>query len=201
MGYSIDALEENCYPGTTILINRFDIRNGAKLAEVENVIVSAQSTKWLNAPPCAAFDFDHYKAIHAYLFSAIYDWAGTVRTVDISKKGTYFCRASEIEAQARLTFGRLKKYNCFRGFTRSDYIDELVDFYHMTNMLHPFREGNGRTQRLFLQQLIRSAGYDINWSRIDPDLLMIATIQAAHGVIDLLRAVFNEQLIQSSIKN
>lgn len=66
------------------------------------------------------------------------------------------------------------------------FAEEITDFYCTTNYLHPFREGNGRTQRAFLAQLIRSAGYDINWSDMDGDLLMIATIQSAQGVTDLL---------------
>lgn len=67
-----------------------------------------------------------------------------------------------------------------------------MDFYCATNELHPFREGNGRTQRSFLAQLIRNAGYDINFSDIDGELLMIATIQSANGVDDLLRQIFDE---------
>ena len=71
-------------------------------------------------------------------------------------------------------------------------MDEIVDFYCVTNDLHPFREGNGRTQRVFLAQLIRNAGYDINWAEVDGDLLMIATIQSAQGVTDLLKKILNE---------
>ena len=66
-----------------------------------------------------------------------------------------------------------------------------MDFYCGTNDLHPFREGNGRTQRIFLSQLIENAGYGIDWAEIDGDLLMIATIQAARGVTDLLRQIFH----------
>ena len=71
-------------------------------------------------------------------------------------------------------------------------MDEIVDFYRVTNDLHPFREGNGRTQRVFLAQLIRNAGYDINWAEVDGDLLMIATIQSAQGVTDLLKKILIE---------
>ena len=66
-----------------------------------------------------------------------------------------------------------------------------MDFYCATNDFHPFREGNGRTQRVFLTQLIRSSGYDIRWSEMDTDLLLIATIQAANGVTDLLKDVLS----------
>ena len=69
-----------------------------------------------------------------------------------------------------------------------------MDFYCVTNALHPFREGNGRTQRAFLAQLIRNAGYDINFAEMDTDLLMIATIQAAQDVTDLLKQIFGENI-------
>ena len=74
----------------------------------------------------------------------------------------------------------------------SDFIDEFTDFYCSTNELHPFREGNGRTQRLFLSQLARNAGYSLNFSEVDGDLLMIATIQSAQGVTDLLKQVLGD---------
>ena len=61
-------------------------------------------------------------------------------------------------------------------------------------MLHPFREGNGRTQRVFLTQLIRHSGHDINFSTIDTDELMIATIQSANGIVDYLRNLFKESI-------
>ncbi|HBE13799.1 MAG TPA: hypothetical protein DEB10_07630 [Ruminococcaceae bacterium] len=65
-------------------------------------------------------------------------------------------------------------------------------------MLHPFREGNGRTQRVFISQLIRNAGYDIDFSEIDSDDLMIATIQAANGVFDAIAQLFSEHIVEST---
>ena len=73
-------------------------------------------------------------------------------------------------------------------------MEEIVDFYYVTNELHPVREGNGRTQRAFLTQLIRNAGYDINFADMDIELLMIATIQSAQGVTDLLKSIFETSI-------
>ena len=101
MGYSIDPISANCYPGTTILINKFDIRDEERLNEIESVISSARYAEWLNAPQATTFDFDHYKAIHRFVFSDLYEWAGEVRTVNISKKGTQFTPAENIESQAQ----------------------------------------------------------------------------------------------------
>ena len=138
------------------------------------------------------FDFAHYKVVHKFLFDEIYEWAGEIRTVNISKKGTFFCPCEQINEQAGLIFGRLKTMNYFKDLNRDDYITEIADFYGATNELHPFRDGNGRPQRSFLTMLIRSAGYEINFSEIDGDLLMIATIQSSNGVSDLLRQIFDE---------
>ena len=122
----------------------------------------------------------------------MYDWAGEVRTVDISKKGTLFTSAENIEYQAEQIFRRLRERYYFKGLPHGEFVEEITDFYCTTNTLHPFREGNGRTQRAFLTQLIRNAGYDISFADMDTELLMIATIQAAHGVTDFLKQIFME---------
>lgn len=197
MGYSIDPIAANCYPDTTVLINKFDIRDEDKLNEVESVISSVRYAEWLTAPKVDTFDFEHYKAVHHFLFSDLYDWAGQIRTVDISKKGTVFTSAEIIEEQAALIFKRLKKLNYFKRLSHDEFIDEVVDFYCVTNTLHPFREGNGRTQRVFLTQLIRNAGYDIVFADINTELLMIATIHSAQGVTDMLRKIFSESIIKT----
>ena len=195
MGYSIDPISANCYPGTTILINKFDIRDEEKLSEIESVVSSARYAEWLNAPQATTFDFDHYKAIHRFVFSDLYEWAGEIRTVNISKKGTQFITAENIESQAGLIFEQLRACNYFKGLSHDEFVEEIVDFYCVTNALHPFREGNGRTQRVFLTQLIRNAGYAINFADMDTDLLMIATIQSAQGVTVLLKQIFAESIL------
>lgn len=79
-----------------------------------------------------------------------------------------------------------------KNLNKSTFLDELTELYHDLNMLHPFREGNGRTLRLFITLLVRNAGYNLNFSECDSDLLMIATIKAAQGDISTLREVFAE---------
>ena len=190
MAYSIDPVSADCYPETLVLINKFDIQDENKLSEIESVITSARYAEWLNAPQAASFDFDHYKLVHRFLFSDLYEWAGSIRRIDISKKGTVFTPASDIEKRAALIFQRLRDRNYFMGLPFEPFVDEIVDFYCVTNSLHPFREGNGRTQRAFLTQLIRNAGYNISFADMDTDLLMIATIQSAQGITDLLKQLF-----------
>ena len=181
MAYSIDPIQDNCYPGTTVLVNKLHIHDEAALQEAEALATYVNASKLEQCPLEGVFDFAHYKAIHRFLFSDLYDWAGQIRTVNLSKKGTDFCPAEMIEPQAKLIFDRLKEQNYFKGLPHDAFVEEITDFYCTTNYLHPFREGNGRTQRAFLTQLIRSAGHDLNWSEVDGDLLMIATIQAGAG--------------------
>ena len=139
-------------------------------------------------------DFEFYKSIHRFLFEDLYDFAGQLRKVDISKKGTSFCSVVELEDLCKACFNRLEKANYFKGATKERFVEEIVDFYVTTNYLHPFREGNGRTQRIFISKLIKYNGYDFNFSNINPDLLMIATIKAANGVTDDLYNIFNQEI-------
>ena len=69
MGYSVDFISFDCYSDTTVLINKFGIRDEEKSNEVEGVITSARYTKWLSAPEVKDFDFAYYKEIHRFLLS------------------------------------------------------------------------------------------------------------------------------------
>ena len=111
------------------------------------------------------------------------------------QKGTKFTPVENIERQAKLTFGRLRTCSYFKGLSHDKFLEEIVDFYCVTNALHPFREGNGRTQRVFLTQLIRNAGYEIDFADMDTDLLMTATIQSPQGVTNLLKDIFTESIL------
>ncbi len=190
MGYSIDAITEDCYEGTSCLINKLGIKDDKKLKEFEAAVTFAKASELEAMPITDSFDVEHYKAIHRFLFEDIYDWAGEYRTINMSKKGTSFAEANKIAELMEACFKRLKDNDFFRHNSFDEFIENIVDFYQITNMIHPFREGNGRTQRLFIAQLIRHSGYDVNFSDIESDELMIATIQAANGVNDNLLRVF-----------
>ena len=192
MSYSIDALTDNCYEGTTCLINKLNITDEETLKNVEAAITFAKISELEQTPIDGNFDFEHYKSIHKYIFEELYDWAGEIRKVDISKKGTSFTLAKDIDSLAERCFARLPKENYFKTNNFDLFVENIVDFYCVTNMLHPFREGNGRTQRVFISQLIRKNGFDIDFSAIDNDDLIIATIHSANGVTDYLKDIFRQ---------
>ena len=95
MSYSIDSLTADCYPGTSCLINKLDIRDEEMLAEYEAMVTTAKVALLEQNPLPGNFDFDHYRAIHKFLFEDLYAWAGQLRTVDMSKKGTTFVKAAD----------------------------------------------------------------------------------------------------------
>lgn len=106
----------------------------------------------------ANFDFEDYKAIHRELFSDLYEWAGMPRNINLSKQGTVFCSYEKIDDLGKRIFSRLKKLNYLVGLDREKFVCEIADLYDTINRLHPFREGNGRTQRVFFIQQSTTQG-------------------------------------------
>src|ERR1700759_4240 len=107
-----DAVEDPyTYRGSTVLVNKLDLRTQAELDAFEAEISSARSEEPL---PEGKLDFEHYRAIHHHLFQDVYEWAGHPRTVRISKGGNPFCFPENIEGQANLLFDQLRKANFLR---------------------------------------------------------------------------------------
>lgn len=188
----MESSRDNCYPGSSVLVNKLDTQNQAQLDETEMLIVGVKTIQFELNPFSGPLDFRYYKQLHGFLFGELYGWAGTVRNINLSKQHTIFCPAEKIDALADRMFARIEKLNFLCGLPRRDFIAELTDFYSSVNYLHPFREGNGRTQRLYFQQLAKQAGYRLDFAAADRDRMMIATIHAAGGVAETLLNLFDE---------
>lgn len=154
-----------CYPGTGVLRNRLNIRDGEKLSEAERSISLIRMMELEEHPIKGDYDLDHLKMIHRVLFGDIFDWAGELRTVDISK-GTMFCKCEFIESNAFKLFKQLRSENNLIGLKMEDMVFKLAYYLCEINAIHPFREGNGRTQRLFIKQLAFDAGYNLDFTGI-----------------------------------
>ena len=192
MSYSLDSLSDGCYENTSVLINKFDIRDENQLNALEQSITSVLIAKASIEIPFEDVDFEFYKSLHKYVFSDIYEWAGEIRSVNISKKGTNFCPVEKIEGNGLRIFNNLHKLNFLRGLEGDEFTDKFVELYCELNYLHPFREGNGRIQRLFLSMLLKHNGKKIDFTEIDEDLFMIATIKSVSGDIFMLKDIFKE---------
>ncbi len=194
MAYSLNPSSDNCYEGTTCLVNKLGIRDEKKLSEIEAQITFAKAVMLEETPIDDDFGFEHFKKIHEFLLCDLYEWAGQVRTVDISKKRTKFLDAASIESIGTRCFAKVKD-GYFENLSFDEFVKRIAEFYNDVNYIHPFREGNGRTQRIYFTQLIRHYGYDINFADVDTDELMIATIQASSGVMDFLVEFFENSII------
>jgi cell filamentation protein len=97
----------------------------------------------------------------------VYNWAGKYRTVDIAKSDDLFCLAPYIEQELDARFELIRADNGLRGLTADQFAARAAEHISELNAIHPFREGNGRTQRAFLFVLGRQAGHDVYLERID----------------------------------
>ena len=102
-----DAVADDyCYPDTTILRNKLDLRDAAELADFEAEVSDARADE---EAPAGDLDFKHFKAVHLHLFQDVYDWAGEIRTVRMSNDGSMFCYPENIEGEAKKLFTQLKQ--------------------------------------------------------------------------------------------
>lgn len=101
-----------------------------------------------------------------HLFQDIYDWAGQLRTVDISKGSTRFANAGRIAPEANKLFRQLAMESNLVGLPRAQFVARLARYYCERNVIHPFRDGNGRAQRLMLEVISINAGFALRWEPI-----------------------------------
>lgn len=190
MAYSVESGFDECYEGTSVLVNKLDIRDEATLAEVESIVTTTKISMLLGERYEGDFTAAHYCDIHRFIFEDLYDWAGCVRKVELSKKSTHFHAPDGLERDLGLLFEYLNSQGCFMDDGREQFAEHLAEFYNDINLLHPFREGNGRAQRVLVTQIAQRAGHVIDFSLVDKDRMMIATIYAAQGVLDQLKELF-----------
>lgn len=177
-----------CYPGSDVLINKLDIKEDDKLAEAEKVLSDLSLDDIEFSPP--PYNLDYFQSIHLQLFSDIYEWAGKIRTVDISKGNTRFCACQFIEREANKLFDDLAKANYFIHYTRDELIKAIAEFYVEINVVHPFREGNGRAQRILFEHIITNTGFTLSLESIEQDEWIEANIAGYNANYSPMEAIF-----------
>jgi cell filamentation protein len=186
-----------CYAGTSVLRNRLNIRDDDELAIAERDFSElAASQLEFRLPP---YDLSFLKQIHALLFQDVYEWAGKLRTLDISKGGTRFCTVNRIEPESNRIFASMAQAQWFEGYEREVLIRAVAESFGDLNMIHPFREGNGRAQRILFEHLLLNAGFPIDWWQVDPDRWVEANIAAVVCDYVPLERIFDQCLGRSVI--
>lgn len=182
-----------CYPDTTVLINKLGLRDQAKLDAFEAEITMQRAAEPL---PAGRLSYAHYRAIHRHLFQDVYAWAGDIRNVRISKKGSVFCYPEHIHAEMRKLFDGLRDGDYFRDFAPEVFSRRAAHFLSELNAIHPFREGNGRTQLAMLTLLAERAGHPLNLDDLDPNTMLAAMVTSFSGKEAKLRRLI-ETLVRT----
>jgi cell filamentation protein len=154
-------------PVTGVMYNKLGLGTAAGLEAAEREITHAALILVDESPVSPSYDLPHLQEIHKRIFGDIYEWAGQIRTVAITK-GAIFCLPQYIDSSAAVIFGELHDEDCLCGLRRDAFVGRLAHYLGEVNALHPFREGNGRAQRAFFGQLARDAGFTLAWQHLDP---------------------------------
>jgi cell filamentation protein len=165
------------YPGTDVLRNRFGIVDAALLNRIERLLVAQRAREGV---PSGDFDLKHLCAIHRHLFRHVYDWAGELRSVEINKGGHQFQFRRYIQTGMHDVHRRLVHSKFLKGLSPDEFARQAGVIVGDVNYIHPFREGNGRTQAQYLKQLAVQAGHDLDLRRLDPTLWIEAS-KSSHG--------------------
>ena len=155
-------------PETGVLRNLAGARTYDELLNVEGEFVAMRTNEFLEQH--SAFrpsgTLEDLCLIHRSLFQDVYDWAGEIRTVEIRKEtegAEFFLPSTNIAMGIEWSRSELLKDGMMKQVDREHFAERLAYHYDNYNFVHPFREGNGRTQRLFWTYICHDAGYDLDW--------------------------------------
>jgi cell filamentation protein len=186
------------YLGTDVLKNVPGLRNARQLAAFEATKTAQRIYEISRKPLPGNFDTAHLKAIHKHVFQDVFPWAGEFRTTmlgnaeRIGQPPIWFTPPHLLEHEAQRIFDSLHRMNFLRGLGRMEFSADAALLLAQINKLHPFREGNGRTQRLFLEALAHAAGHQLYFDVVSRERMIQASIDANQGNFGMLRRMFEE---------
>ena len=187
--YTYEKTADYCYKDTDVLINKLNITNDEDLFNAERELVSLRTYELNEKPLKGNFDFKYLKDIHKYLFQDVYRWAGDTRNCNIAKRDL-FCLTEHIESFGTDIFNRLKKEKYFVNYDNETSLDKLVELFSDINALHPFREGNGRSQRVFIESLAKINGINLDLTNVSKMDMIVASHESINGDYKKLKDMF-----------
>ena len=181
--------------------NKVGANNLEELHSREKEITSI-NIKYLTLFPIKGnFDYQHLKDIHKHIFQDVYTWAGKDRFElgldgQFLKGNQHFVPGSELPKYSKIIFDELTEQNFLKHCKDIDsFAKGTANFMMELNALHPFREGNGRTQRIFLNDLAVNAGF-----KMDLNLISEFKMITACKLASKLKPQFLENLIKDNLK-
>lgn len=189
-----------CYEGTNILINKLNIKDYKTLKKAEEKIVLAKSFELRQNKQIGNFDIQHLVNIHKYLFEDIYPFAGKFRNENIAKGYFSFAEWEYIEEELQKLLDKLKEQNYLKDDNREELIKDLAYYMTELNVLHPFREGNGRTIREFIRQLAYINGYLLDLQNVTSEEILEASKKSVINT-DELEKILDKCLVKNDKMN
>lgn len=174
-----------CYENSNVLINKLDVKDNKILENIERKIVLAKLYELRQNNDKGSFDIIHFISIHKFMFEDIYDFAGKFRTENVAKGNFRFAEWEYIESELIKLLKQLKNENYLNGLNKEKLSRRLAYYMAELNVLHPFREGNGRTIREFIRQLAYKNGYIFNLQNIEPNEILNASIKSVLDTTEL----------------
>lgn len=166
--------ESYFYPGTTTLRNRFGERDPDVLhaKEYQRATLRELQLRAGHARVRLTFDEAHVRAIHRHLFQDVYEWAGEFRTVNMRKPDSPvgFARVDSDEISRYLSdASRIVRATDWPELDRQGFATAIADVYAHVNQAHPFREGNGRSAKLFLEHVAEQSPFTLAYDHVSRD--------------------------------
>ena len=186
--------DEYVDPATGVLKNRLGITDGPTLEQTEAQFVAERARELTQQPIPGAFDLPHLQAIHRHLFGDLYEWAGQLRTVEITKDTSRFAHHAYLERAAAPIFRELAQEHYLRGLEPAAFSGRAAHYLAELNALHPFREGNGRALRAFLSQVAHDSGYTIVWKHMTQADMLDASRRSFSGDLAPLTTLIQHNL-------
>ena len=147
-----------CYPDTNVLRNRLNIKDVAALKAAEEEITALKQYALLQQPISGRFTKTHLCRIHRFMFEDIYPFAGRLRREQIGKADTWFYPPAMIDRELQKICGLIREEAYWTDAPKPTFLDRLAFVMAELNIIHPFREGNGRAIREFIRELARHNG-------------------------------------------
>ena len=176
-----DANDVYCIPGSAVLKNKAGITDQDLLDEFEGDFTAIRLLELTQKPIEGLFDLVHLCKIHQYLFQDVYEWAGELRSVDIIRGDSRFCNVRQIQSYSNNVFSALAAEKYLVNLEPKIFASRLAHYLSEINAIHPFREGNGRVQRLFISQVAEQAGYSLDFSSLDQAQIYAVMQASFHG--------------------
>lgn len=200
---SNDTWDEYFIEGTNVLKNKLGITNKEELSKNEKIITLKKLAYLEMFPIEGKFDSDHLRKIHYFLFNDIYYFAGEYRKCEMARFRE-FVSPDEIEVRLKNELDKMNK-EVKNILSIDGYSYFLAEEYYELMVIHPFREGNGRSVREFLREFVLSKkeqlpfNVELDFTKINPDEFLMA-VKDKYLYPSLLQMLFKNALVKADVK-